>query len=46
MNATLIICIILLAFCIWDEMFNDNNGNQYKIITLWNFQKLEKSLKV
>nr|DAI58930.1 MAG TPA: hypothetical protein [Herelleviridae sp.]DAR48329.1 MAG TPA: hypothetical protein [Caudoviricetes sp.] len=26
MNATLIICIILLAFCIWDEMFNDNNG--------------------
>nr|DAZ37833.1 MAG TPA: hypothetical protein [Caudoviricetes sp.] len=28
MNATLIICIILLAFCVWDEIFNDNNRNQ------------------
>lgn len=27
MNVTLIICIILLVFCVWDEMFNDNNGN-------------------
>nr|DAQ44731.1 MAG TPA: hypothetical protein [Caudoviricetes sp.] len=26
MNVTLIVCIILLAFCVWDEMFNDNNG--------------------
>ena len=26
MNSILIICIILLAFCIWDEMFNNNNG--------------------
>ena len=29
MNTTLIICIILLAFCIWDEMFNDNNGKPF-----------------
>lgn len=29
MSTTLISCIILLAFCIWDEMFNDKNGKPF-----------------